>query len=51
MFHIYCMIWVKFSIRAMHIMLPSICKGHKYMSREGHTVLKGINNIAFASVT
>jgi len=50
MFHINCMSWVKFSIRAMYIMLPSICKGHKHMSREGHTVLICINNIAFASV-
>jgi hypothetical protein len=42
--------WVKFGIRAMHIMLLSSREVHKNMSRTGHAVLMDINDIAFASV-
>jgi hypothetical protein len=49
-FHRYCLIWLKFGIRGLHIMLFSIGELHENQPNEGCTFFAGINEIAFTRV-
>jgi len=49
--HVNCLIWVKFGVRVLNIMLLSIFEFHKYWLTEGHTFLVGIHNITFTHIS
>jgi hypothetical protein len=49
-FHIYCPIWVKFGTTHLHVIMLSICEFREYRHREGRSLLKHVNTIAFTCV-
>jgi len=43
----YCLLWVEYSVRELHIMLFSISEFHKEWSSKGHAFLASVNETTF----